>query len=273
MSFDPSLPDDRVNVSSTHPLREAALLIGALVGVVTLVVLVVGEIVDRVVPRLPPALEARLFPAPELPVPGELHEPLSREAGLQPLLDRLARHWPESPYAFHVVVWKRRQHNAFALPGGRIAVTTSLLEDAGSENELAFVLGHEIGHFRNRDHLRGLGRGLVLRLMMVALGAGGSAAQLAGYAGELTQRGFDREQESAADRVALEIVAAEYGHLGGADDFLRKTPKYEGRFDPRLSGYLSTHPLDAERLAALEALAAERGWSAQGELTPLSDSG
>ena len=110
-----------------------------------------------------------------------------------------------------------------------------------------------------------------LMAMMVALGAGGSAAQLAGFAGELTQRGFDREQESAADRVALGIVAAEYGHLRGADDFLRKTPKYEGRFDPRLNGYLSTHPLDAERLAALEALAAERGWSAQGELTPLSD--
>ena len=70
---------------------------------------------------------------------------------------------------------------------------------------------------------------------------------------------------------AQTIVAAEYGHLRGAGDFLRITPEYEGRFDPRLSGYLSTHPLDAERLAALEALAAERGWSAQGELTPLSD--
>ncbi len=271
MSFDPSLPDDRVNVSSTHPLREAALLVGALVGAVTLVVLVVGAIVDRVVPRLPPALEVRLFPTSGLSVPGEVREPLPREAGLQPLLDRLARHWPESPYAFHAVVWERRQLNAFALPGGWIALTTGLLEDVGSENELAFVLGHEIGHFRNRDHLRGLGRGLVLRLMMVALAAAGSAAQLAEFAGELTQRGFDREQERAADRVALELVAAEYGHVRGAGDFLRRTPETEGRFNPRQGGYLSTHPLDAERLAALEALAAERGWSAQGQLTPLSD--
>ncbi len=271
MSFESSLPDDRVNVSSTHPLREAALLVGALVGAVTLVVLVVGAIVDRVVPQLPPTLEVRLFPTPGLSVPDEMREPLRREAELQPLLDRLARHWPESPYAFHAVVWEKPQHNAFALPGGWIAVTTGLLEDTGSENELAFVLGHELGHFRNRDHLRGLGRGLVLRLMVVALGAGGSAVQLAEFAGELTQRGFGREQERAADRFALEILAAEYGHVRGAGDFLRRTPETEGRFNPRLDGYLSTHPLDAERLAALEALAAERGWPEQGELTSLSD--
>ena len=271
MSFDPSLPDDRVNVSSTHPLREAALLVGALVGAVMLIVLVVGAIVDRVVPRLPPALEVRLFPTPGLSVPREVREPLPGEAGLQPLLERLALHWPESPYAFHAVVWKEPQRNAFALPGGWIAVTTGLLKDAGSENELAFVLGHEIGHFRNRDHLRGLGRGLVLQLMVVALGAGGSAAQLARFAGELAQRGFDRDQEREADRFALEIVASEYGHVRGAGDFLGGARESDGPFDARLDDYLSTHPLDAERLDALEALAAERSWPTEGTLTPLAD--
>ena len=74
--------------------------------------------------------------------------------GLQTLLDRVALHWPESPYAFHAVVWEASQPNAFALPGGWVAVTTGLLEGAGSENELAFVLGHELGHFRG--HVRPL---------------------------------------------------------------------------------------------------------------------
>jgi Zn-dependent protease with chaperone function len=271
VSFDPSLPDDQVNVSHSHPAREAALLIAGLLAAVTLVVLGVGEIIDRVVPRLPPALELRLFPTPGLSVPDEVREPLPREAGLQPLLERLALRWPDSPYRFHVVVWEEAQRNAFALPGGWIALTTGLLKGAGSENEIAFVLGHEIGHFRNRDHLRGLGRGLVLQLMMAALGAGGSAAQLAEFAGELTQRGFDRDQERAADRFALEIVAAEYGHVQGAGDFLRGTPESDEGFDAGLDDYLSTHPLDAERLAAIETLTAERGWPTDGELTPLSD--
>ena len=85
------------------------------------------------------------------------------------------------------------------------------------------------------------------------------------------RRSILAEHDTKADHFALEIVAAEYGHVRGAGDFLRGAPEPSGRFETRRVGYLSTHPLDAERLAALEALAAERGWSTQGDLTPLAD--
>ncbi len=39
-----------------------------------------------------------------------------------------------------------------------MVVFTGLLEKMTSENELAFVLAHELGHYDHRDHLRGLGR-------------------------------------------------------------------------------------------------------------------
>ena len=53
-------------------------------------------------------------------------------------------------------------------------VSTGLLEQTASENELAFVVGHEIGHFRNRDHLRGLGRGVAFGLVLAALSTSGA---------------------------------------------------------------------------------------------------
>ena len=45
--------------------------------------------------------------------------------------------------------------NAVALPGGNIVVFAGLLKEIKSENELAMILGHELGHFAHRDHLRG----------------------------------------------------------------------------------------------------------------------
>ncbi len=46
--------------------------------------------------------------------------------------------------------------------GGHILLFQGLLDILKTENSLSFVIGHELGHFKNRDHLRGLGRGIVL---------------------------------------------------------------------------------------------------------------
>jgi Zn-dependent protease with chaperone function len=271
VSFDPALPDDRVNVSRTHPLREAALLIGGLVGVVALLAVLTALAVDLVVPRLPPRLEMKIFGSSWLAPAGEEEEPDADAARLQDLVERLARHWPANPYAFRAALWETEQVNAFALPGGWIVVSTALLDQTSSENELAFVVGHEIGHFRNRDHLRGLGRGVAFGLVLTALSASGAgtAADLASLAGQLAQRSFDRDQEKGADAFGLALVAQEYGHVAGARDFFRKAPGADGSLGEDVAGYLSTHPLHGERIEALTALAAERGWPTQGTLVPL----
>jgi Zn-dependent protease with chaperone function len=270
VSFDPKLPDDDVNVSPTHPLREAALLLGGVAGAVVLLAVGLALLVDLTVPRLPTGLERRIFAGAWL-APDDTEERDQRDAALQQLVDRLAGHWPENPYALRASVWEAETPNAFALPGGRVVVTTGLLERIGSENELAFVLGHELGHFAGRDHLRGLGRGVAFGLVLAALGitGAGGAADLAGLLGQLAQRSFDREQESEADGFGLALVVEEYGHAGGAAAFFRDIPDAESLMGTSLAAYVSTHPLNPERVGELRALAAERGWSAQGELRPL----
>jgi Zn-dependent protease with chaperone function len=147
-----------------------------------------------------------------------------------------------------------------------VVLTSGLLERVRSENELAFVLGHELGHFRHRDHLRGLGRELALGVVLAGLGLSGAgpAGDLAGLAARLAERGFDRDQERAADAFGLELLAAEYGHVAGASQFFELVEAPDGG----LAAWLSTHPLGDERAASLEALAAARGWRLSGPLQP-----
>ena len=265
MKFEGRIPAENVNVTPTHPLQELVLLLSGLAALVVVLVLAVALAVDHLVPLLPPDLEVRWFG-------GGLRDEIPadpRVAQVQAVLDRVASHWPGNPYAFKAAILEEASPNALAFPGGWIFVTRGLLEQTESENELALVLGHEIGHYAGRDHLRGLGRGVALALVFGALGAGEStaAAGLAGLAGDLTNRGFDRDQEAEADAFGLALMQAEYGHVAGATDFFRKLPEHGGVMG-ELAGYLSTHPVSADRIEDLEALAREKGWQLEGALAP-----
>jgi predicted Zn-dependent protease len=154
--------------------------------------------------------------------------------------------------------------NAMALPGGLILVTDGLLDRVGSENELAFVLGHELGHFHNRDHLRRLGRGMVYGLLMAALTGGDPSLDPATFAGDLANRGFDREHERQADHFGLSLLQAEYGHVDGSWNFFESLLAEES--DKILIIYLSTHPANATRIQELKIFAKEKGWPLEGEL-------
>src|SRR5688572_12316741 len=269
MEYDPKLPADGINTTDENPLREFALLIAGLVGVAIALIALAALAVDRLVPLVPPSLEARWF--------GGIAEAIAEEedprsAPVQALVDRLVAHWDDAPYPFHVgVLDDEPDPNALALPGGAILVTSGLLDQVGSENELAQVLGHELGHFRDRDHLRGLGRGLAAQLVLGAIGGSGEIVSgLSAFAGALAQRGFDRRQEQQADAFGLALVQAEYGHVAGAGDFfarLASAPSAPGA-GRRIAGYLETHPLHEDRVAALAAGAAARGYPTEGPLTP-----
>ena len=188
------------------------------------------------------------------------------------MLQRLAAHWPDAPERLQVRVMQADDPNALALPGGAIVITRELLDRTQSENELAFVLAHELGHFRHRDHLRALGRRLLVGLVSAAASSlGNSSATLPWTLGELLTLRFDRAQESAADRFALDIVAAEYGHVNGATRFFERLPDADGSSRERASAWLASHPVTADRIDAMRAETTQRGFATQGALTPLPE--
>ena len=266
MGFDPRLPPEN-NVTPTHPLVEFATLLGGIGAAVVAIALVVWFGTDALLRFTPPSLEQRVF--------GRLWTNFAdddpsdpRLAHTRELLGRLAERWPENPYGqFHLFVTEANDPNAFALPGGAIGVTSGLLDSVESENELAFVLGHELGHFEGRHHLRMLGPALATSLVFAVLSAESGSLWLPAIAAELAQLGFAREQEREADRFAIGVVGSEYGHTAGSDAFLHRIA--ESGLDASSSDWLATHPLTRERIEDLAAQAAARGVPAEGELTAL----
>lgn len=155
--------------------------------------------------------------------------------------------------------------NAFATLGGHLIVTRGLYRRMPSENALALVIAHEIGHLRARDPISAVGGGASVALLMALLAGDGHALlpQLA----RLVTLGYSREVERRADDAALAAVLALYGHARGGEAVFRVLAEHRpaGLGDgPTL---FSTHPADAARIARMDAATAQA--PADARLTPL----
>ena len=258
MKFTARRPGINVNVSRTHPLKEFAILAGGLLAIVVGVYLALGLAVDLIVPRLSMDLEKKLA-SPFIGRLVENEDVADTTQSLQSLVDRLQDQCAPLPYRITVHVTEADAINAAALPGGHMVVFTGLLAEMTSENELAFVLAHELGHYANRDHLRGLGRALVLMTAStMLLGADNSINSIIGQGMVLTELSFSRKQESQADEFALDTLFCHYGHVADATAFFSKIPE-DG--DPgRFGHYFASHPENRRRIGHLEDLARERGY-------------
>lgn len=146
--------------------------------------------------------------------------------------------------------------NAFALPGGRIVLFRSLVEGASGPDEVAGVLGHEIGHVINRDTMRALvhdgALGVVLGIILGDV-TGGSTAYLVSKF--LLGNRFSREAERAADRIGIELVTQAGGDPTAMANFFRRMMAGSGGL--ALPDLLSTHPVNEERISTIEAARGE----------------
>ena len=258
MQYSPKELEGNVNISHVSPIREFFLLLGGLLGIAIVIYFLLGFAINRVVDWMPPKAESGL---------GELFaekftdgKRSDKEKQLQDLLDKLRRHssLPGNNYTVHL--FDSPEVNAVALPGRNIIVFKGLLDAVDSENELAFVLAHELGHFANRDHLRGLGRGLVMLAISVAiLGENNSASTFIMNSIINVEMTFSRSQELAADRYAIELLNRRYGHIGGAVDFFGKI-REKNRMG-HIQHYFASHPHPDSRIEALEDIIEEKGLS------------
>lgn len=161
--------------------------------------------------------------------------------------------------SYRIVIANEETANAMALPGGVIVLFSGLINEVGSENELSFVLAHEIGHFRNRDHLKGLGRMLVfVTLSNMTLGPDSAVTQLVSGMMTGAEMQFSQQQEMQADSVGLGLLNGMYGHVGGAYDFFERVSGWQR--GGRVMNFFSTHPYPLDRLDALKALARSSGF-------------
>lgn len=166
-------------------------------------------------------------------------------------------HRPNLPWEFNVV--NTGQVNAFALPGGKISITRGLITKMRNEDELAAVLGHEIGHITARHSVVQYTRGVLLSVAVVGVGVALSGSDYetvgemaAGAAGTLLLLSYSRDQERQADELGHEYMARN-GYNPKAMVSVFKLFQSMRKSQPGLiDAMLSSHPLDAERIAAAE---------------------
>lgn len=267
MKYVPRIIKENVNVSETSPIKEFFVLLGGIFGILFLVYFLLGFALDVVVDRMPERLEIVLgeFFTQRFPE-DKIFSPIEQE--LQELLDELVDSMTTNNLSYTVQVVESPEVNALALPGGNIVIFSGLLEHIHSENELAMVLGHELGHFVHRDHLRGLGRGVVLvALSSFLFGVDHSVAETMMNMLITANLKHSRNQEIAADLFALDLVNAKYGHVAGATDFLNEFRGKE-KF-PVFLKFFSTHPQSTDRISLLQDKIRKKGYAVK-EKMPLS---
>jgi len=164
------------------------------------------------------------------------------ESIFKKLISNLDKEGKEINYTLCIV--KNKEINAFAAPGGYIAIHSGLLDNADSDNEIAFVLAHELGHINNRDHLKTLGRSLITLIFFSAL-SNGSSSSFMSLITNNAENSFSRSQEKKSDIFALKLLLKTYNNADGALSFMKRIDKLmEGT---KFLYYLSTHPMPDDR--------------------------
>jgi len=173
------------------------------------------------------------------------------------------------PYSFYLLP-DRNLMNAFSLPGGHVYVGEGMLNLMTSEDQLAFILSHEIEHIDHyhcaervqvQAHLKNLQLDVVGALVQIPL--------------QVWEAGYTKDEELEADREGLRLaVLAGYSPYGAVTLFEKCAKLHEEyvihAHSPEqeiselamqsLEGYFRSHPMPSERIAQANQLIAQNGW-------------
>ena len=162
--------------------------------------------------------------------------------------------------------------NAFALPGGYVYITRGILANFNSEDELAGVMGHEIGHVVARHGAEQMSRaqlaGLGLAVGSVVSETFAKYSQFAGAGVGLLFLSFSRGQESEADLLGVEYSTTLGYNSHRMADFFKTLSTMRDKSGQSLPGFLSTHPDPGDREVRVNQLTDE--WQKKVAYKPLN---
>lgn len=161
---------------------------------------------------------------------------------------------------WQIRVFESEQPNAFALPGGYMGVNTGMLDIATNQNQLASVVGHEIGHvIANHANERASTQSATSLGLSVLSSTSGmqtpGGQQLMGVLGMGAQYGialpFSRRHESEADVIGLQLMAqAGFDPRESVTVWENMQAASSGGAPP---AWMSTHPSEGQRIQGLQA--------------------
>ena len=170
-------------------------------------------------------------------------------AAANDLARRLMETEPGSPYQVDVILFKDPMINAFALPGGKVVVSSGLLRQTQRPEELAGVLAHELQHVNQRHPTRGIIR--ALSMSAVATIIMGDITSYLSTAALLGNLHYQRSDETSADRRGLLMMTKAGMDPRGMVDVFHILEKADLALPGQLK-YLSSHPLTKDRIRQIE---------------------
>lgn len=152
-----------------------------------------------------------------------------------------------SPYQFdfHVLA-DAKTVNAFAVPGGQIFITMGLLNKLKTDDEIAGVLGHEIGHVIGRHSAEQMAKGDLLEGLAGAAGVAGgdyTSAQTARYIARLVDLSYGRSDELESDDFGVKYMVG----AGYKPEALLSVMAVLAESSGSGAEFMSTHPSPANR--------------------------
>jgi predicted Zn-dependent protease len=221
--------------------------------------MLMGMMVRSLVARVPAEWEQELGDRAMADL--KQQETFVEDAKLQTNLVRavapLVRAVPSNALGFKFYILQSPVPNAFALPGGHVVVTTSLLELADRPEEVAGVVAHELAHVIRKHALRKIlssaGPYILCRVFM--RGNSGLMGVLAGSSQLLVCQTFSQEYELEADDVGWQLLLAARIDPRGLPEMLKKLNVAQERMKlARLAPQaFSSHPATDKRIRRLEA--------------------
>lgn len=185
--------------------------------------------------------------------------PIDNEGGkaLQRLAEKIAKNG-DLKFDISVGVIDMQMPNAFALPGGKIYFTESLLKGAENGDEIAGVLSHEIAHIENRDVMASLYRIMGFAVLLDAIVGGGSGAsqQLIMLSANLTDLKNSRDAEQRADIRGIELLEMAGLDTHGLANFFKRLEKLENNMGiGDWAEFMSSHPATKARSERISQMA------------------
>ncbi|MBT8057079.1 MAG: M48 family metalloprotease [Gammaproteobacteria bacterium] len=181
---------------------------------------------------------------------------------------RLAAHSDRPDKSFTFVVLNQDVVNAFAAPGGVIALYSGLILAADDENEVAGVLAHEIAHVTQQHLYRALEKQqsmtipIALAMLAIAVAGGGDGDAIAGAlmsgqaAAAQTAINYTRQNEYEADRIGISTLSRAGFNPAGMPEFFEKMGRITRAMGEGPPEFLRTHPVSVSRIAEAESRAA-----------------
>ncbi len=179
--------------------------------------------------------------------------------------DTIATHTSRGDLQWHFYIVNSHQVNAFALPGGYIYVNRGLIESATRVDELAGVLGHEIGHVILRHSVKQMQQqqkiGVVASLActLTNICNNGIFQNTINILGRAQNSRYSRKDELEADSEAVENVLQVNIDPEGIPALFEVLMEQRKTQPSKVEGWFSTHPLEESRIQQARHLITKKG--------------